>query len=110
MRQERLEAEIAKQTKTSPIAGVRAARHLEVVAERVDYRAARDTTADLDAVQAAAHLGLNEDVAPKLMARFDEAADDVEPGEISEFERIVLDGVAELPDSASRRPTPRSES
>ncbi|WP_327302171.1 hypothetical protein OG730_00370 [Streptomyces sp. NBC_01298] len=67
---ERLEAEIARLTKTSPVAGVRAARHLEIVAERVGYWAARDTAADLDTAQAAAHLGLNEDAARKLMARF----------------------------------------
>ncbi|MFI5868194.1 hypothetical protein [Streptomyces sp. NPDC051546] len=67
---ERLEEEIDKLTKTSPVAGVRAARRLEVVAERVGYWAARHTAADLDTAQAATHLGLNEDAARKLMARF----------------------------------------
>ncbi|MFI5761869.1 hypothetical protein ACIA8F_13115 [Streptomyces sp. NPDC051563] len=67
---ERLEEEIGKLTKSSPVAGVRAARRLEVVAERVGYWAARDTAADLDTAQAAVHLGLNEDAARKLMARF----------------------------------------
>lgn len=33
----------------------------------------------------------------RLWKAIDEAADDGEPGEISEFERIVLYGVAELP-------------
>lgn len=67
---ERLEKEIERLTKTSPVAAVRAARRLEVVAERVGYWAARGTAADLDTAQAAAHLGLNEDAARKLMARF----------------------------------------
>ncbi|MGW1774851.1 hypothetical protein [Streptomyces sp. NPDC002104] len=67
---ERLEEEIERLTKTSPVAAVRAARRLEVVAGRVGYWAARGTAADLDTAQAAAHLGLNEDAARKLMARF----------------------------------------
>lgn len=67
---ERLEEEINKLTKSSPVAAVRAARRLEVVAERVGYRAARGTASDLDAAQAAVHLGLDEDAARKLMARF----------------------------------------
>ncbi|MFD6982796.1 hypothetical protein ACFWAX_19095 [Streptomyces sp. NPDC059956] len=67
---ERLEQEIGRLTKTSPVAGVRAARRLEVVAERVGYWAARGTAADLDTAQAATHLGLDEDAARKLMARF----------------------------------------
>ncbi|MFF1415830.1 hypothetical protein ACFVX6_39690 [Streptomyces sp. NPDC058289] len=54
---ERLEEEINRLTKTSPVAGVRAARRMEVVAERVGYWAARGTAADLDTVQAAALLG-----------------------------------------------------
>ncbi len=65
-----LEEEIDKLTKTSPVAAVRAARRLEVVAERVGYWAARDTTSDLDAAQAAVHLGLDADAARRLMARF----------------------------------------
>lgn len=65
-----LEEEIDRLTKTSPIAAVRAARQLEVVAERVGYWAARGTASDLDAAQAAVHLGLDEDAARKLMARF----------------------------------------
>ncbi|MFF1415303.1 hypothetical protein ACFVX6_36960 [Streptomyces sp. NPDC058289] len=57
---ERLEEEISWLTKTSPVAGVRAARRMEVVAERVGYWAARGPVADLDTAQAAAHLGLDE--------------------------------------------------
>ncbi|MFJ5812046.1 hypothetical protein [Streptomyces sp. NPDC093093] len=66
-----MEEEIDKLTKTSPIAGVRAARHLAVIAERVGYWAARDTPTDLDAAQAATHLSLNEDAARKLLSRYD---------------------------------------
>ncbi|MFD9302851.1 hypothetical protein ACFWCB_09210 [Streptomyces sp. NPDC060048] len=66
---ERLEEEIDKLTKTSPVAAVRAARRLEVTAERVGYWAARGTANDLDTAQAAA-LGLDEDAARRLMARF----------------------------------------
>ncbi|MFD6891151.1 hypothetical protein [Streptomyces sp. NPDC059957] len=64
-----LEEEIDKLTKTAPVAGVRAARRLEVTAERVGYWAARATANDLDTEQAAAQLGLNEDATRKLMAR-----------------------------------------
>lgn len=67
---ERSEEEIDKLTKTSPVAGVRAARRLEVIAERVGYWAARDSPTDLDAAQTAAHLSLNEDVARKPLARY----------------------------------------
>ncbi|WP_407841426.1 hypothetical protein ACE1OC_41405 [Streptomyces sp. DSM 116496] len=63
---ERLEEEIGRLTKTSPVAAVRAARRLE----RVGYWVARGTASDLDTAQAAVHLGLNEDAARKLMARF----------------------------------------
>lgn len=57
-------------TKTSPVAAVRAARRLEVTAERVGYWAARGTANGLDTAQAAAALGLDEDVVRKLVARF----------------------------------------
>ncbi|MCX4775589.1 hypothetical protein [Streptomyces sp. NBC_01264] len=67
---ERLEEEIDKLAKTSPVAAVRAARRLEVTAGRVGYWAARGTANDLDTGQAAAALGLDEDAARKLMARF----------------------------------------
>ncbi|MDA5279607.1 hypothetical protein [Streptomyces sp. Isolate_45] len=60
---ERPEEEIEKLTRTSPAAAVRAARRLEVVAERVGYRAARGTRADLTTAQAAAALGLDEKAA-----------------------------------------------
>ncbi len=65
-----LEEEIDKLTTTSPVAAVRAARRLEITAERVGYWAARGTANDLDTAQAAANLGLDEDAARKLMARF----------------------------------------
>ncbi|MFD8984086.1 hypothetical protein [Streptomyces sp. NPDC059564] len=67
---ERLEAEIDKLTKTSPVAAVRAARRLEVTAGRVGYWAARGAQHNLTPVQAAAALGLDENAARKLMARF----------------------------------------
>ncbi|MFD9303030.1 hypothetical protein ACFWCB_10200 [Streptomyces sp. NPDC060048] len=67
---ERLEEEIDKLTKTAPVAAVRAARRLEVTAERVGYWAARGTAGDLDTAQAATALGLDEDAARRLMARF----------------------------------------
>lgn len=65
-----IEEEIEKLTKTSPVAAERAARRLEVTAERVGYGAARHTAAALDTDQAAAVLGLDEDAARNLMARF----------------------------------------
>ncbi|MGW1771462.1 hypothetical protein [Streptomyces sp. NPDC002104] len=64
-----LEEEIDKLTKTSPVAAVRAARRLEVTAERVGYWAARGVANDLDTKQAAAQLGLNEDATRRLLAR-----------------------------------------
>ncbi|MFD6888069.1 hypothetical protein [Streptomyces sp. NPDC059957] len=48
----RLEGEIERLAKTSPVAAVRAARRLGVVAERVGYWAARGTANDLDTAQA----------------------------------------------------------
>ncbi|MFG2622540.1 hypothetical protein ACGFXC_33490, partial [Streptomyces sp. NPDC048507] len=65
----RLEAEIDRLTKTSPVAAVRAARRLEVTAERVGYWAARGTRADVTTAQAAAALGVNERAALSLLAR-----------------------------------------
>ncbi|MFG2622598.1 hypothetical protein ACGFXC_33790 [Streptomyces sp. NPDC048507] len=65
-----LEEEIDRLTTTSPVAGVRAARRLEVTAERAGYWAARGTRADLTTAQAAAALGLDEKAAKRLMARF----------------------------------------
>ncbi|KOU38018.1 hypothetical protein ADK55_35280 [Streptomyces sp. WM4235] len=65
----RLEEEIDKLTQDSPIAAVRATRRMEITAERVGYWAARSTRHDLNAVQAAAALGLDENTARKTMAR-----------------------------------------
>ncbi|MFD4240541.1 hypothetical protein ACFWP3_02870 [Streptomyces sp. NPDC058525] len=67
---ERLEEEIGTLAKTSPIAAVRAARRLEVTAERVGYWAARHAQQDLTPAQAAAALGLDKSAARRLMARF----------------------------------------
>ncbi|WP_411105276.1 hypothetical protein [Streptomyces sp. cmx-4-9] len=67
---EQLEEEIDRLTRTSPAAAVRAARQLEVTAERVGYWAARGTRADLTTAQAAAALGVDEQAAIHLMARF----------------------------------------
>ncbi|MFI6002134.1 hypothetical protein ACIA98_17280 [Streptomyces sp. NPDC051366] len=67
---ERLEEEIDKLAKTSPIAAVRAARRTQITAERSGYWAARATRQDLNAAQAAAALGLGEDAARKELARF----------------------------------------
>ncbi|MFD3418826.1 hypothetical protein [Streptomyces decoyicus] len=65
-----LEEEIEKLAKTSPLSAVRAARWLEVSAVQVGYWAAHDARRDTTAEQAASALGLNEDAARKLMARF----------------------------------------
>ncbi|MEU8779838.1 hypothetical protein [Streptomyces sp. NPDC048606] len=67
---ERLEEEVDKLAKTSPVAAVRAARRLEVTAERLGYWAAHGTRHDLDTAQAAAALGLDETATRKLLARF----------------------------------------
>ncbi|MGG7568717.1 hypothetical protein [Streptomyces sirii] len=66
----RLQEEIEKLAKASPLAAVRAARRLEVTAGQVGYWPAHDARQDATAEQAAAALGLNEDAARKLMARF----------------------------------------
>ncbi|MFF8788047.1 hypothetical protein [Streptomyces sp. NPDC015125] len=66
----RLEEEIEKLAKSSPLTAVRAARRLEVTAVRVGYWPAHDARQDATAEQAAAALGLDEDEARKLMARF----------------------------------------
>lgn len=65
----RLEEEIEKLAKSSPLAAVRAARRLEVTAVRVGYWPAHDARQDATTTQAAA-LGLDEDGAWKLMARY----------------------------------------
>ncbi|MFI5764017.1 hypothetical protein ACIA8F_24145 [Streptomyces sp. NPDC051563] len=56
-------------TKTAMVAAVRAARRLEVTAERIGYWAARGAANDPDTKRAAAQLGLNEDATRKLLAR-----------------------------------------
>ncbi|MDX2391112.1 MULTISPECIES: hypothetical protein [unclassified Streptomyces] len=66
---ERLEEEIERLTKTSPVAGLRAARRMEVTAGRVGYWAARGTRADLSNARAAAALGLDENAVRSLLAR-----------------------------------------
>lgn len=65
-----LQEEIEKLAKTSPLAAVRAARRLEVAAGQVGYGPAHDARQDTTAEQAAAALGLTEEAARKLMARF----------------------------------------
>ncbi|MFI1304050.1 hypothetical protein [Streptomyces sioyaensis] len=65
-----LQEEVEKLAKTSPLAAVRAARRLEVTAGQVGYWPAHDARRDTTVEQAAAALGLNEDAARKLMARF----------------------------------------
>ncbi|MCS0603629.1 hypothetical protein NX794_20775 [Streptomyces sp. LP11] len=67
---DQLENEIEKLTKTSPLAAVRAARQLEVSAVQVGYWAARDARKEATPAQAAAALGLSEDAARNLLARF----------------------------------------
>ncbi|MFF3110958.1 hypothetical protein ACFVSN_17410 [Kitasatospora sp. NPDC057904] len=66
----RLSEEIQRLGTTSPLAAVRAARQLEVTAERVAYWAAHDARDDASLEQAAGALGLNEDDARHLLARF----------------------------------------
>ncbi|MBM4795954.1 hypothetical protein HXP44_28845 [Streptomyces sioyaensis] len=65
-----LQEEVEKLAKTSPLAAVRAARRLEVTAGQVGYWPAHHARRDTTVEQAAAALGLNEDAARKLMARF----------------------------------------
>ncbi|MFD8020470.1 hypothetical protein ACFV6G_08600 [Streptomyces lavendulae] len=67
---ERLEEEVERLAKTSPVAAVRAARRMEVAAGRAGYWAARGTRTDLTTTQAAAALGLDERAAVRLLARF----------------------------------------
>nr|BFD90987.1 hypothetical protein KitaXyl93_23470 [Kitasatospora sp. Xyl93] len=55
---------------TSPLAALRAARQLEVTAERTAYWPAHDVRRDIGLEQAAAALGLNEDGARSLLGRF----------------------------------------
>ncbi|KAA6223997.1 hypothetical protein CP973_20600 [Streptomyces albofaciens JCM 4342] len=62
--------EVEKLGKTSPLAALRAARLLEVTAVQAGYWPAHDARRDTSPEKAAAALGLNEDAARKLMARF----------------------------------------
>ncbi|MEV4339092.1 hypothetical protein [Streptomyces sp. NPDC049590] len=66
----RVESEIEKLARTSPLAALRAARRLEVIAVQTAYWPARDISRDATAEQTAAALGLNEDAAQDLLARF----------------------------------------
>ncbi|MFE2159895.1 hypothetical protein ACFW9M_19005 [Streptomyces lydicus] len=67
---DQLQEEIETLAKASPLAAVRAGRRLEVTAARVGYWPAHDARQDTTVEQAAVALGLNEDAARKLMARF----------------------------------------
>lgn len=62
--------EIEKLAKSSPLAALRAARRLEVTAAETGYWAAYDLQEDMTVERAAAGLGLSEDAARKLVARF----------------------------------------
>ncbi|MET8038465.1 hypothetical protein [Streptomyces sp. NPDC005345] len=65
-----LEVEVEKLAKSSPLAAIRAARRLEVLAVQSAYWPARDARRDADLGQAAAALGLDERGARALLARF----------------------------------------
>ncbi|MFJ2605691.1 hypothetical protein ACIQOU_14695 [Streptomyces sp. NPDC091279] len=65
-----LEREIEKLAKSSPLAALRAVRRMEVVAVQVGYWPAREARWDTTPEQAAAALGLDEEAARKVMARF----------------------------------------
>ncbi|WP_437081899.1 hypothetical protein [Streptomyces sp. enrichment culture] len=66
-----LEQEIERLAKTAPLAAVRAARRLEMTAAQAGYEPAHDVLQDATAGQAAAAaLGLDEEAARKLLARF----------------------------------------
>jgi hypothetical protein len=66
----RVESEIEKLARTSPLAAVRAARRLEVIAVQTAYWPALDVSRNATDEQTAAALGLNEDAARDLLARF----------------------------------------
>ncbi|MGQ4351123.1 hypothetical protein [Streptomyces sp. SAS_275] len=67
---EQLEVEVEKLAKSSPLAAIRAARRLEVLAAQTAYWPARDARRDADPGQAAAALGLDESATRALLARF----------------------------------------
>lgn len=64
-----LEEEIDRLTTDSPLAALRASRHVEVTATRVGYWAAREVRRSTPPEEAAAALGLNEDATRALLAR-----------------------------------------
>jgi hypothetical protein len=65
-----LEAEVEKLAKSSPLAAIRAARRLEVLAVQTAYWPAHDARSDADLAQVAAALDLDERGARALLARF----------------------------------------
>ncbi|MFJ1747912.1 hypothetical protein ACIOJD_16905 [Streptomyces sp. NPDC088116] len=65
-----VEEEIGKLAKTSPLAALRAARRLEVTAVETGYWPAHDARQDATTEQAAAALGLDQNAARRLVARF----------------------------------------
>ncbi|MET7826818.1 hypothetical protein ABZT23_19270 [Streptomyces sp. NPDC005386] len=65
-----LETEVEKRAKSSPLAAIRAARRLEVLAAQTAYWPACDARRDAEPGQAAAALGLDESGARALLARF----------------------------------------
>ncbi|MFD6295814.1 hypothetical protein ACFWFU_13500 [Streptomyces sp. NPDC060235] len=65
-----LETEVDKLAQSSPLAAIRAARRLEVLAAQTAYWPARDTLGDDDLGQVAAALGLDDSGARALLARF----------------------------------------
>ncbi|MER7982868.1 hypothetical protein [Streptomyces sp. NPDC095817] len=67
---EQVEVEVEKLAKSSPLAAIRAARRLEVLAAQTAYWPARDARRDADLGQAAAALGLDESGARTLLTRF----------------------------------------
>lgn len=66
----RVESKIEKLARTTPLAALRAARRLEVIAAQTAYWPALDVSRNTTAEQTAAALGLNEDAAQDLLARF----------------------------------------
>jgi hypothetical protein len=65
----RVESEIEKLARTTPLAALRAARRL-VIAVQTAYWPALDVSRNTTGEQTAAALGLNEDAAQDLLARF----------------------------------------
>ncbi|MFG2434629.1 hypothetical protein [Streptomyces sp. NPDC048508] len=65
-----LEVEVERLAKSSPLAAIRAARRMEVLAVQSAYWPACDARRDADFAQAAAALGLDERGARALLARF----------------------------------------